>query len=288
MRVRLITDSACDITQSEAKELDITILPLVIRMEGEEYLDGVTISADEFYKKLAHPKGFPTTKSVHTAAFSIALKPLIEAGDDVVIISLSGKLSNTVANAAEAADKIGGNVWVVDSKSATIGQNILVRYAVRLRDHGLMGHQIAQELERAKKHIHLIFRLDTLKYMMLGGRISRIEAFFGTIMRAKPVLCLENGEVCFLERPQGTRQSNSKLTEYVKKAGEIDFSMPVMMAYAGETRHLEEYIDSSRDFWAGREDSIPSAKIGATISTHGGLGVVAVAFFSSDYRIYHW
>ena len=288
MSIKIITDSACDMTQSEAKELDITILPLIIRMEGEEYLDGVTISTDEFYKKLANPKGFPTTRPVHSAAFSIALKPMIENGDEVVIITISSKLSHTAANAVEAATKMGENIWVVDSLSATVGQNILVRYAVRLRDHGLAGHQIAQELERAKKHIHLLFRLDTLKYMMLGGRLSRVEALFGTLARAKPVLCLENGEVCFLDRPKGTRQSNIKLTEYMKKAGEIDFSMPVMMAYAGESKHLREYLDTSREFWAGREDSIPSAKIGATISTHGGLGVVAVAFFSSDYRIYHW
>ena len=288
MSVRLISDSACDLSQSEARELGVTILPLTIRIDGAEYQDGVTISAKEFYEKLESGMNFPVTRPVSQAAFSEALEPMVQAGDEVIIITISEKLSNTAKNAAIAASKAGGKVWVVDSGSVTIGQNILLRYAIRLRDHGISGSHIASELERAKPHIRLLFRLDTLRYLMLGGRLSRSSAFLGTIMKVKPVLNVENGVIQVLGKARGTQQSNDMLTEFIPSLGNIDFTMPVIMACTGEPTVLKEYYDSSKSIWEGHEDSLLTTTIGSTVCTHSGLGAVAVAFFSNEYRLYHW
>ena len=288
MSVKLISDSACDLTQSEANELDVTILPLKIRIDGAEYLDGVTITQDEFYKKVASSKRFPVTRPVTPAQFTDALKPMLEAGDDVVIITISEKFSNTAKNAAIAAYRLGGNVWIVDSGSATIGQNILLRYAIRLRDRGVSARQIVGELERAKVHIRLLVKVDTLKYLMLGGHISRPAVLAGTLMRLKPVLKVANGEVELLGKARGTQQINEILTKSIQKVGDIDFSMPAMVAYSGEPTVLKEYLDSSKALWEGKEDSLLTTRIGSTICTHAGLGTVAVAFFSNEYRLYHW
>lgn len=283
MSVMLISDSACDMTQAEAKQAGVTVLPLKTMIDGVEYLDGVTISTQEFYEKLESCQKLPTTSQLSPAEFADAIRPAVEKGDDVVIITVAGKLSGTAQSAAIAAGDIGGNVWVVDSGNATIGQGILLQYAIRLRDQGLSGGEIARELERAKTRVRLLARVDTLEYLMRGGRLSRGAAFAGTLLHIKPVICLEAGELHVLGKARGARQSSNMLTEFIQKSGGIDFSMPVMLAFSGlDDALLREYIDNSRALWEGHLEGLPVTMIGSTISTHAGPGAIAVAFFSKE------
>ena len=281
MSVMLISDSACDMTQAEAKELGVTVLPLKIMIDGVEYLDGVTITTEEFYEKLETCKNLPTTSQLSPAEFLDALRPIVERGDEAVIITLAGKFSGTAQSAAIAASELGGKVWVVDSENATIGQCILLRYAIRLRDQGLSGQAIADELEHAKRRVRLLARVDTLEYLMRGGRLSRGAAFAGTLLNIKPVLSVEGGEIKVLGKARGSRQSSNMLTEFIQKTGGIDFSMPVMLAFSGlDDALLKGYIDNSRALWEGHLDELPVTMIGSTISTHAGPGAIAVAFFA--------
>lgn len=281
MNVKLISDSACDMTQREAKEQDVIILPLKTMIDGVEYLDGVTITTEEFYEKLESCKELPTTSQLSPAEFEDVLRPIVGSGDEAVIITLAGKLSGTAQSAAIAAAEAGGGVWVVDSGNVTIGQGILLRYAIQLRDRGLTGREIAEELERVKPRICLLARVDTLEYLMRGGRLSKTAAIAGTLLHIKPVLCVEDGEIKVLGKARGSQQSNNMLTEFIRKKGDVDFSMPVMLAYSGtDNALLKGYIDNSRALWEGHLDSLPITMIGSTISTHAGPGAIAVAFFA--------
>lgn len=283
MNVRIISDSASDMTQREAKELGVIILPLKTVIDGVEYLDGMTITAEEFYEKLENCEKLPTTSQLTPIEFTDVLSPIVEAGDEAVIITLAGKLSGTAQSAAIAAAEFDGSVWVVDSGNVTIGQNILLRYAIRLRDQGLTGREIAKELEQVKSRICLLARVDTLEYLVRGGRLSKTAGFAGTMLNIKPVLCVENGEIKVLGKARGSRQSNNMLTEFIEKKGGVDFSMPVMLAYSGtDDALLKGYIDNSRALWEGRLDYLPVAMIGSTISTHAGPGAIAVAFFAKN------
>lgn len=281
MNVKLISDSASDMTQLEAKEQGVIILPLKTVIDGVEYLDGVTITTEEFYEKLETCKELPTTSQISPAEFEDALRPIVESGEEAVIITLAGKLSGTAQSAAIAAAEVGGNVWVVDSGNVTIGQNILLRYAVRLRDQGLTGREIAEELERVKSRICLLARVDTLEYLVRGGRLSKTAGFAGTLLNIKPVLCVEDGEIKVLGKARGSQQSNNMLTEFIKKKGDVDFSMPVILAYSGtDNALLKGYIENSRALWENHLDSLPITMIGSTISTHAGPGAIGVAFFA--------
>ena len=281
MNVKLISDSASDMTQLEAKEQGVIILPLKTMIDGVEYLDGVTITTEEFYEKLETCKELPTTSQISPAEFEDALRPIVESGEEAVIITLAGKLSGTAQSAAIAAAEVGGNVWVVDSGNVTIGQNILLRYAVRLRDQGLTGREIAEELERVKSRICLLARVDTLEYLVRGGRLSKTAGFVGTLLNIKPVLCVEDGEIKVLGKARGSQQSNNMLTEFIKKKGDVDFSMPVVLAYSGtDNALLKGYIENSRVLWENHLDSLPITMIGSTISTHAGPGAIGVAFFA--------
>ena len=281
MNVKLISDSASDMTQLEAKEQGVIILPLKTMIDDVEYLDGVTITTEEFYEKLETCKELPTTSQISPAEFEDALRPIVESGEEAVIITLAGKLSGTAQSAVIAAAEVGGNVWVVDSGNVTIGQNILLRYAVRLRDQGLTGREIAEELERVKSRICLLARVDTLEYLVRGGRLSKTAGFVGTLLNIKPVLCVEDGEIKVLGKARGSQQSNNMLTEFIKKKGDVDFSMPVILAYSGtDNALLKGYIENSRALWENHLDSLPITMIGSTISTHAGPGAIGVAFFA--------
>lgn len=283
MAVRLISDSACDISQNEAKELNITILPLKTLIDGVEFLDGVTITTQEFYDKLETCKELPTTSQLSPAAFEDAFRSAVQNGDEVVVITLAGKLSGTLQSAAIAAADFPGKVWVIDSGNVTIGQRILMMYAVRLRDAGLNGGEITEELNRAKSRICLLARVDTLEYLVRGGRLSKTAGFAGAILNIKPVISVEAGEIKVLGKARGSRQSSNMLTEFIQRKGGIDFSLPVMLAYSGtDDALLKGYIDNSRTLWDGHLDSLPVTMIGSTISTHAGPGAIAVAFFANN------
>lgn len=283
MSVMLISDSACDMTQAEARALGVTVLPLKTVIDGTEYLDGVTITTGEFYEKLEHCEALPTTSQLTPAEFSDALEPVAARGDEAVIITLAGTLSGTCQSARIAAADYPGQVWVVDSGSVTLGQCILLRYAIRLRDQGLSGGEIAGELERLKGRVRLLARVDTLEYLVKGGRLSRAAGFAGTVLHIKPVLCVENGQIMVLGKARGSRQSDNMLTEFIEKSGGVDFSLPVMLGYSGtDDALLRGYIENSRSLWQDHLSELPVTMIGSTISTHAGPGAIGAAFFARE------
>ena len=278
---RIVSDSACDMSPSQAKEKGLELVPLKTLIDGVEYLDGVTISSEEFYEKLYNCKQLPSTSQIAPAEFEEVFERLTANGDQVVVICLSGKLSGTAQSAFIAAEGYQGKVWVVDSRNVTIAQRILVEYALRLRNQGLEARAIAQELESARDRVCLIARVDTLEYLMRGGRLSRTAAVAGTVLNIKPVVGIEDGELKVLGKARGSKQSSNMLTELIGKKGGIDFSMPYMLAYSGlDDALLKGYIENSRAIWEGHTDSLPVSTIGSTIGTHAGPGAIAVAFFA--------
>lgn len=144
---------------------DVTILPLHIRFGDDEYADGVTISHREFYEKLIECDTLPTTSLVSPAVFEDAYEQAVSAGETVIVITISGKLSGTCQSARIAAEDYEGKVFVVDSMNATIGERILVEYGLQLKDQGKSAEEIVSILEKEKSKIHTMGLLDTLEYL---------------------------------------------------------------------------------------------------------------------------
>ena len=149
MSVRIITDSAADISQECAKEWNITVIPLKIRFEeedGAEYLDGVTITNEQFYQKLIEEQKLPKTSQISPYDYGKVFEEVKEAGDTAVYISLSSKISGSYQSANIAADDYEGIVYIVDSLEFCIGQRVLVELAVRLRDEGKSAEEIGRRM----------------------------------------------------------------------------------------------------------------------------------------------
>lgn len=280
--IKILVDSACDLEQSDAQALGVSLLPLQIRFGEEEFLDGVTLSHRAFFEKLIETNTLPQTSQINEYRFEEAFSELTEDGSEVVAITLSSKLSGTHASAVKAAKKFGGKVHVVDSLNACIGERILLEYAVRLVKEGRLGAaEIAAELDEKKGKIQLLAVLDTLQYLRKGGRISSVTAIAGEMLSIKPVISVVRGEVKLVGKAMGSKKGNNLLTKLVSDCGGIDFTMPYVLGYSGlSDEFLQKYIRDSEALWKEHTDHVPYYLIGSTIGTHVGPGAIAVAFFA--------
>ena len=280
MSVRIITDSASDMTPAEHPAL--RVLPLSVTFGTDVYMDGVDIDHQRFYEMLVERDELPKTGQVNPYAFSQAIAEAREAGDEAVIITVGAKLSGTNQSARTAlAEAPGGDVFVVDSNNVTLGERVLVEYALRLVDEGRCAAQIAAAVEAVRDRVVVIGLLETLEYLVRGGRLSAAAGAVGTLLNVKPVVAAEDGLIVQLGKARGSKNGRNLLNQKVEKAGGVDFSMPLALGYTGlSDAVLKKYIEDSAALWAGHAESeLPIHTIGATIGTHVGPGAVAVAFF---------
>lgn len=283
MAVRIIVDSACDLTTEQAKEMNIEILPIKVRFGEDEFLDSIDLTHDMFFSKLVESEEMPTTSQISPYDYEQVFEKVKEEGDTAVCITMSSKLSGCYQSANIALDDYEGIIEVVDSLNVCVGERILTEYAVSLRDAGKSAPEIAEALNDKKKDIKLIALLDTLEYLKKGGRISAAAAIAGSMLSIKPVIAIENGEVAVLGKARGSKNGNNMLKDLVKREGPIDFSMPMCMAYSGLTDVLlQKYIKDSNELYEGQIEELPTSSIGCAIGTHIGPGAIAACFFTSN------
>lgn len=277
-KIRIITDSASDILSPYPDNL--TVLPLNIRFGEDEYLDGVTIDHQEFFRKLENSKSLPTTSLISPAVFEESYEKAMQSGETVIAILLSSKLSGTYQSAILAAEEY-ENVFVIDSLNATLGLQILVRYALQLVDQDKPAEEIVTELERVKSHIRLMGMPDTLEYLRRGGRISGTVAFVGSALSIKPILKLEKGEIVMLGKARGSRNGFSYMLNEIEKMKGFNSAMPFCLGYTGISDALfQQFLSASGELW-NTESPIPVSTVGATIGTHVGPDAIVIAFFEN-------
>ena len=279
MKTRIIVDSTADLLP-QIKER-VHVVPLTVHFGDTEYIDGVTIDHKTFYEKLIETDVLPSTSQATPAAFAEQYEAAKQAGEAVVVITLSSSLSGTYQSATIAAEGY-ENIFIVDSGTTAIGGGILVELALRYLDAGVSAQQIAAKLEEEKEKIVIVALVDTLDYLKMGGRISKTVAFAGAVLNIKPVLSLIHGEIKMLGKARGSKQGNNLLVQEIEKAGGIDFNKPVLLGYTGlSDALLLKYIEDSRYIWEAGTESVPYTTIGSVIGTHAGPGAVAVAFFKA-------
>lgn len=284
MAVKFVVDSASDILPQEALDMGITRISMKVSFGTEEYADGIELDHTQFYEKLAQADELPRTSQITPIEFSDAYESVLGDGDELVVITMSGKLSGTYQSAMLAAQDYEGKVFVVDSDNATLGERIIVERGLELAKQGMRAKDIAATLDVEKKKVRLIALLDTLEYLKKGGRISSTVAFVGSMLSIKPVVAVEDGEVKQVGRARGSKQGNNLLRELIGKCGGVNFDMPYALAYSGTSDSLlVKYIDENKDLYDERivAEKLPIHTVGSTIGTHVGPGAIAVAFFEN-------
>lgn len=282
MAVKFIIDSASDMSEQNAHEIGVTLIPMQILINGEEYYDGVTLTPEDFFDKLEQSKEFPQTSLINQYRWEEKFKELTKDGDEVVAIVLSSKLSGTYNAAVEASKNFEEKVFVVDSLSAALGERLLLQYGMELAKLGKTAKEIKEELDEKRHNVKLVAIINTLKYLKKGGRISATTAFVGEILSIKPAVSLINGEVKMIGKVKGLKKGNRYLNEKINELGGINFNMPYGLLYSGnDDTNLQNYVQDSKQVWEHATNHMPIYKLGSTIGTHIGPGAYGIAFFEN-------
>lgn len=282
MGLKLIVDSASDISIDEAKELGIRVIPLSISFADKDYKDGVDLSKLEFYKKLKESSELPKTSQVTPYEFDQAINDVVSNGDVAIVITIASTLSGTYSSATIAASNYPDDkVVVIDSMTASVGERVLVLYALDLIKQGLDIKEIAKILNEKKEKIRIVYLMDTLETLYKGGRLSRLETMTGSILGVKPILALTDGKIKLVGKARGSKKATATHVDIASKYGSVDLSMPHCMSFSGE--NIESVIDNLKpyeNFYDSAFADIDLTVMGATVGTHVGPGAVAVGFFS--------
>jgi DegV family protein with EDD domain len=279
MPVRIVTDSAADIPPAEAEELGIEVVPLSIRFGDKEYVDGVDLSVEEFYAKLAESSTLPETAAPAPGAFDAAFRRQAEAGADAVVcIDLSGGLSATVQAAQNAATGLAGelDVRVVDSRSITSGLGTHVRVAARAAADGKSADEIVALVESLVPRTRIYGALDTLDNLKKGGRVGAAQHLLGSLLSIKPLIEIKDGVV----GEAGKARTRRKALEWLR---DTVFERP-NVEHLTVANGMAPDVDAMFDLLAPRysREDLTVTTIGATIGTHGGPRVMGLTWVDPD------
>lgn len=277
MAIKILIDSASDISLTEAQNMGVELISMLVTFGEEEYLDGVNLLPEQFYEKLISGNVLPKTSQISPFRFEEKFEEMTKNGDEVIAIVLSSKLSGTYTSAVQASEKFTDKVFVVDSLSACVGERLLVEYALQLIKEGKTASQVFEMLEQKKQKLQIYAIIDTLKYLKLGGRISGASAVVGNLMSIKPTVGIIDGEVKMIAKSIGLKKAIDNLNKIILEKS-VDFDMPYSNLWSGnDMENLNKYQSLSTHVW--QTVDIPKHMMGGTIGTHIGPGAVGVAFF---------
>ena len=274
MTVKIITDSLGDVPSAVAKELGITTIPIFVIFGTESFRDGIDLTTEQFYDKLAHSKTLPTTSVPPLGTFVDAFDKLAEETDEILAITVSHKLSATHETASHAVElmKRKCRVEVVDSLEVAMAEGLLVIAAARAAQSGANLDEILKLTRRNISRVEIRMAFDTLEYLKRGGRIGRAQALLGSILRLNPVLGLKDGEVY----PFARERSRAKAIDYLYNFA-LDFSNIEEMAVEDATTPDEADILVERLSSKFPKERIYRSKLSPVLGAHVGPHVLSVA-----------
>lgn len=274
MPVKIVTDSGADLPAQLAKELDISIVPVYVRFGDEVYRDGVDISGDEFYHRLTNTSIHPTTSQPAPTDFANIYTKLAKETDEIVSIHLSAKTSGTCNAAIQGKEiaKTGCKIEIVDSRFVSMGLGLVAIAAARQAKAGASLPTIMEEVKQAIQNIRLLAVLDSLKYLLLGGRITKAKALVGTMLNVKPMLTMRDGELVQAGLARTRIKGTEHLYELAKSARNIQELAIVHSTTPDEAISLKERISSILD-----KGQIHLSRLSSGLGVHAGPGTLLVA-----------
>lgn len=275
MVVRVVTDSGADIPQQIVSDLGITVVPLTVSFGGDSFLDGVDLSAEEFYERLVKEEMMPTTSQPSIGSFVDVYKKIKKSSDQILSIHVSSKLSGTLNSATQAAseEELGESIEFLDSYQASIGLGFAVIAAAKAAKEGasLEGAVAAAKSVLDRTRIFILFH--TLKYLEKGGRMGRASALFGSVLQIKPILTLKDGEIVPELKVRTFRKGMLSLQQLVEDCGDLESASILYTTDEEEASSLAGRIGNKFI-----DDTEPLViRISPAIGTHGGPGLIGAA-----------
>jgi DegV family protein with EDD domain len=277
-RIAVVTDSTCDMGPERLSAIGVTAVPLKVHFGDETYRDWVDLTPEQFYPKLVGAKALPTTSQPTPGEFAAEFQRLADEGaEGIVSIHISSKLSGTYASAEMAAREASVPVRVIDSYTAAGAIQLPVLAACKLRDAGASLDEVEAAARKTVAGIELFFLLDTLDYLVKGGRAGRSAGLAASLLNIKPVLEVRGGIIEPFRKSKGTRKAISETAAHVaersKALGPVD--IVIINALVPElAADLEKAIVAAGTNVA----SLSHSGIGAVIGTHVGPGALGVGY----------
>lgn len=272
--VRIVTDSTADLSESQQQSAGITVVPLNVRFGDQVFKDHVELSGEEFFAKLKASSQLPKTSQPSVGAFEDVFRRFREAGEDVVAVLISSKVSGTYGAAEMAARAVDGeHIEVIDSLTVSMALGFLSLEGASVAKSGASRDEVAQRIRSLVPKTHVLAAVDTLTYLEKGGRIGRAGALLGSLLHVKPLITLQDGLVAPLGRARGRMQALDKLVELLGRDGKLTHLAVLHGAALADAQRLRERVAGN---YPGMD--IPFAEIGAVIGTYTGPGVIGFTY----------
>lgn len=277
-KIAIVTDSNSGITQAKGKELGIYVIPMPFYINGELFLEDISLTQEAFYQKLGEDAEISTSQPSPGDVMDLWNK-LLEEYDEVVHIPMSSGLSSTCENAISLSAEYDGKVQVVNNQRISVTQEQSVLDAMKLRDEGKSAKEIKEILEREKFESIIYITVDTLKYLKKGGRITAAAAALGTVLNLKPVLIIEGEKLDAFSKARGWKAAKRTMLKAIEKdiaerfKGKED-ELILGMAYTGNEDEAEIWKAEIQEKFPQYE--LVSAPLSLSVACHIGPGALAI------------
>jgi len=281
---QLISDGGCDFSQADAQKHNVNVVPFYVNFGNGFLKEGIDITKDGFFNKLLSDKKlFPTTSQPNPQDYIDVAETYLKDGKDIIFLTISSKLSGSNNSANVAADILREDfpdrkVIVIDSLSGSVGQNLILKEIIKMRDAGLCLDEVQGLAEKVIKTTHVYFSLDTLEYLKKGGRVGSTTALIGGVLGLRPILQLEDGMISQLDSVRGRKKVIKLLTDAVTHVlADVKCDVQLCIGHILDKESadgLQEALESS----LGITIENPVIEVGATIGAHAGPGAMAFAY----------
>jgi DegV family protein with EDD domain len=275
-RVAVVTDSTADLASDLVEERGITVVPLTVILDGRDYLDGVDITADEFYVRLAASEGGASTSQPSPGRFAEVYEQLLTQYDEVISLHISAQLSGTYEAATQGAALVdAARIRVVDTEMVSMPLALLTLAASAMAAEGATADAIGERVARIQERMRVYFMVATLEYLRRGGRIGRASALLGSVLQVKPVLTITEGQVAPLER---VRTQERALTRVIELASAVGGPVCALVGHAAAA----EAADRIARALEPHAESLIVAPLGPVVGAHAGPGTVGVGCYPAE------
>jgi DegV family protein with EDD domain len=278
-RIRVVTDSACDLNADLAAERGLTIVPLSIRFGSEEFVDGSTLSTDDFWARCAASPVLPETSAPSPGAFQAAFVAAADDGyDGVLSISLSAGVSATYQAAVTAAKTVGDRIPVrtIDSRSMTMGQGLMALDLAELAAGGASLDEVAARAGHLIPRTRVFGVVDTLEHLEKGGRIGGARALLGSLLSIKPVVTLVDGVVA----EESKQRTRSRSLRYLADKAKTAAPLSRLAVCNGAATDIDEFLEMMEGVQT--QHPLVVVDLGPVVGTHTGPGTIGVCMVAPD------
>ena len=280
MAIKVVTDSTSDLDSAIAEDLGITIVPLNVHFGETVFKDGIDLNTDQFFDKLINGNVFPSTSQPSLGEFVDVYKEISQPGDVIISVHVSSKLSGTINSAQQAANTLSGtvDVRIVDTQQVSMTVGLSAVGAAQAAQEGKSAEECIAIAESVAKRSNFFALFDTLEYLEKGGRIGKARSLIGGLLKIRPILRVEDGEIGQFSKARSRNMGMLKLKQAVRELGKLD---DIAIVYSTDGSDAEKLAATVKELLPDGKSPFLT-RVGPVIGTHAGPNLVAIVAITSD------